>query len=73
MTKPSQPTGQRVSEQSVYGRGAGADPLHGAANPDNPVWDTSGGNSTRDRIFLFSVEKVISHYSFNSYYEEFNQ
>ncbi len=37
------------------------------ANPDNPVWGTSGGNSTRDRIFLLSAEEVISHYSFNSW------
>ncbi len=40
------------------------------ANSDNPVWGTPGGNSTGDRIFLLSVEEVISHYSFNSWDDE---
>ncbi len=41
------------------------------ANPDNPYYGTPGGNSTSDRIFLLSVEEVRSHYSFNSWYEEY--
>ena len=40
------------------------------ANPDNPYFGTPGGNSTSDRIFLLSADEVISHYSFNSWYEE---
>ncbi len=40
------------------------------ANPDHPNYGTPGGNSTSDRIFLLSADEVISHYSFNSWYEE---
>ena len=40
-------------------------------NPDNPYYGTEGGNDTQDRIFLLSAEEVISHYSFNSWYEDF--
>ena len=35
-------------------------------NPDNPVWGTTGGSNTQDRIFLLCVEEVRSHYSVNS-------
>ncbi|MCR4640940.1 MAG: serine/threonine protein kinase [Lachnospiraceae bacterium] len=41
------------------------------ANPDNPKYGTPGGNSTSDRIFLLSADEVISHYSFNSWYEKY--
>ena len=40
-------------------------------NPDNPYYGTPGGNSTRDRIFLLSADEAISHYSFNSWNDEY--
>ncbi|MCR4643550.1 MAG: DUF6273 domain-containing protein [Lachnospiraceae bacterium] len=39
-------------------------------NSDNPASGTPGGNSTSDRIFLLSVEEVLSCYRFNSWYDE---
>ena len=39
------------------------------ANPDNPESEAPGGNNTRDRIFLLSMEEVLSSYSYNSWYE----
>ncbi len=39
-------------------------------NLDNPKNGYIGGNSTRDRVFLLSVDEVISHYNFNSWYDE---
>ena len=42
-------------------------------NPGNPVHGTPGGNNTWDRIFLLSVDEVISLYDFNSWYEDENE
>ena len=34
-------------------------------NPDNPWYGTSGGNPTKDRIFLLSVEEVAKYFGDN--------
>ena len=31
-------------------------------NPDNPAYGTKGGNDTRDRIFLFSIEEAKKYF-----------
>ncbi len=43
------------------------------ANPDNQHYGTPGGNTTKDRVFLLSADEVISHNSFNSWYEEYQR
>ncbi len=40
------------------------------SNSNNLMLGISGGNDTKDRIFLLSVDELISHYSFNSWYEK---
>ncbi|MDR0519747.1 MAG: DUF6273 domain-containing protein [Clostridiales Family XIII bacterium] len=39
------------------------------SNPNNPTYDTSGGNDTNDKVFLLSYQEAInSSYGFNSSY-----
>ncbi len=40
------------------------------ANPDNPINGILGGNDTKDKIFLLSVDEIISYTEFNSWHEE---
>ena len=35
-------------------------------NTDNPYYGTKGGNSTKDRIFVLSVDEISKYYSFDT-------
>lgn len=40
------------------------------SNSDNPSYGTPGGNATTDQVFVLSVDEILSHYSFETWYDD---